>query len=160
MTTSKSKSPVAKRATKSSPAPPDAGETVLVSRFDRIPLRTKLAVPLVLIVGAVVSVTLWHALYFHWFEVHTGANKESGTYYGFWSGFGSDISEFTIFVGMVAAWRHHNCHVHGCARIGRSVPGTPYVACPKHHPAHKGYKRSISLEDLNSAHKTANPNAQ
>lgn len=134
----------------------DVDETVLASRLDRIPFRAKLTFLLVVVVAAITSVTLWHAILFHWFEVHTGTNKESGTYYGFWSGFGSDISEFTIFVGLVAAWRHHNCHVHGCPRLGRSVAGTPYVACPKHHPGHKGFKRSITLGELNSAHQKAN----
>ena len=32
----------------------------------------------------------------YWLQVHTGAINESGLYYGFWSGFGSDIEEFSI----------------------------------------------------------------
>jgi hypothetical protein len=29
----------------------------------------------------------------HWFQVHTGTINEPGPYYGFWSGFGSDLEE-------------------------------------------------------------------
>jgi hypothetical protein len=32
----------------------------------------------------------------HWLAVHTGTVNEPGPYYGFWSGFGSDIAEFGI----------------------------------------------------------------
>jgi hypothetical protein len=32
----------------------------------------------------------------YWLQVHTGTINESGPYYGFWSGFGSDIEEFGI----------------------------------------------------------------
>jgi hypothetical protein len=34
--------------------------------------------------------------------VHTGTINESGPYYGFWSGFGSDIEEFGI-LGAIGA---------------------------------------------------------
>src|ERR1019366_5215564 len=37
------------------------------------------------------------------------------------------ISEATIVVGILAAWRHHNCHVQGCPRLGRHVEGTAYI---------------------------------
>jgi hypothetical protein len=38
----------------------------------------------------------------HWLKVHTGTIDEPGPYYGFWSGFGSDLEEFGI-LGAIAA---------------------------------------------------------
>jgi hypothetical protein len=123
--------------------------------FDNIPKGVKLGLALVIIAVIAIVFAVSHDFYFHWFEVHTGTVNESGPYYGFWSGFGSDIGEATILVGLVTVYRHHNCHVKGCAHLGRKVDGTPYVACPKHHPDHVGGKRKISFEDLKAAHKKA-----
>ena len=36
---------------------------------------------------------------------------------------------------------------------GKPVEGTPYVACPAHHPDHEGNKRSVSEEVIKLAHK-------
>ncbi len=70
-----------------------------------------------------------------WIEVHTGTVNESGPYYGFFSGFGSDIGEVTLVTGMIVGLRHINCHVTGCKAIRTHiVPNTPYRACRKHHP--------------------------
>src|SRR5690348_18359155 len=38
----------------------------------------------------------------HWLQVHTGTVNEPGPYYGFWSGFGSDLEEFGI-LGAIGA---------------------------------------------------------
>ncbi|HEY5267264.1 MAG TPA: hypothetical protein VIJ40_10655 [Acidimicrobiales bacterium] len=127
----------------------------LADSFYALPRSLKLVTALIIIVVLAVIFAIWRDFYFHWFEVHTGTNNETGLYYAFWSGFGSDVGEATIIVGIVAAWRHHNCHVKGCPRLGRPVPGTPYVACPRHHPSHEGTKRGISLETLIKAHEAA-----
>jgi len=67
-----------------------------------------------------------------------GVTNLSGRWYGFWSGFGSDLGEFAIFGGLIAAYRRHTCHVDHprfCWRPGtHPVAGTPYRACKKHHP--------------------------
>ena len=86
----------------------------------------------------------------HWLAVHTGTVNESGPYYGFWSGFGSDIGEVTIIGGMVAVYRKHNCHSPWCFRLGHHqlADGTP--VCRKHHPDLPDHKRS--LEELHAAH--------
>ena len=58
-----------------------------------------------LICAAVAVIALWviHSRQVgYWFQVHTGINNESGSYYGFWSGFGSDIEEFGI-LGAIGA---------------------------------------------------------
>jgi hypothetical protein len=86
-----------------------------------------------------------------WVEIHTGTVNEAGPYYGFWSGFGSDIAEVTLIAGVVAAYRHHNCHVKGCPRLGKPVDGTPYLACPRHHPQHEGDKRGVGMDEIHRA---------
>lgn len=91
----------------------------------------------------------------YWVEIHVGAINESNAYYGFWSGFGSDLGEVTLLAGILAAYRHHSCHVRGCARLGKPVDGTPYLACPKHHIDHEGSKRGVSVETINAAHEAS-----
>jgi len=130
----------------------DAEEVGLVAAYDRLSWRWKLVALLLIVCVVAVLLGVWHDVSFHWFEVHTGTVNESGPYYGFWSGFGSDVGEATLVAGLFAAWRHHSCHVRGCARLGRQVQGTPYLACPKHHPAHKGSRRTVSLETIHTAH--------
>ena len=67
----------------------------------------------------------------HWLWVHTGI-QGSGPWYGFWSGFGSDIGEVTIFGGILGMYYKHNCHQARCFRVGKhTVDGTPW--CNKHH---------------------------
>src|SRR5580704_6066212 len=89
----------------------------------------------------------------HWFLRYTGADAESATWYGFWSGFGGSIPDFLILGSIITVYRHQNCHVKGCLRLGKKVDGTPYLACPIHHPAHQGEKRSVTAEVINLAHK-------
>jgi len=73
----------------------------------------------------------------HWLAVHTGTVNESGPYYGFWSGFGSDLGEVAIVGGLLTMVRKHNCHQRHCWRIGRHlVDGTPW--CNRHHQAARG----------------------
>jgi hypothetical protein len=122
---------------------------------ERVPLGVRVLIGLVAIVVLSVLFAGAHAAWWHWFEVHTGTVNETGPYYGFWSGFGSDIGEATLVVGVVGIWRHHNCHVKRCPRLGRPVEGTPYVACPRHHPAHSGKKRSITHEMLHREYHAA-----
>ena len=75
---------------------------------------------------------MWH-LIAHWFLHYTGADNPSGPWYGFWSGFGSDFGEVTIFGGLGLMWKHHNCHVKGCPRLGHIDPAVHAPACRKHH---------------------------
>ena len=129
----------------------DAEEAGVVAAYHRVPVQWKIGVFVVVFLTATIILAIWHAFYWHWFEVHTGIGG-SGPYYGFWSGFGSDLGEATLIAGALTVWRHHSCHVRGCARLGRQVEGTPYLACPKHHPAHKGQRRGVTLETLRTEH--------
>lgn len=71
----------------------------------------------------------------HWLAVHTGTVNEPGPYYGFFSGFGSDLSELALLAGVIGLLRKHNCAVHRCWRIGRHpVAGTTHTVCRRHHP--------------------------
>jgi hypothetical protein len=116
-------------------------------------VRRGLTIALVLVaVALAVSVIIYWADSAHWFLRYTGADAESGTWYGFWSGFGGAIPDFLILGSIITVYRHHNCHVKGCLRLGKPVEGTPYLACPVHHPAHHGTKRSVSEEVIRSAH--------
>lgn len=72
---------------------------------------------------------------FHWLTHILGLDNLSGRWYGWWSGFGSDISEFAI-IG--ALWHTFNCHDPGCPRLGRHVTmegGVHVRRCARHHRA-------------------------
>ena len=89
---------------------------------------------------------------FHIFLNWSGSSNPSGNQYGFWSGFGSDISEFLILGGVIQLYRRHNCHVSSCHRIGKHpVTGTPYVVCKRHHPGIPEGK--VRFMDVLLAHK-------
>ena len=115
--------------------------------------RAAMTLASLILVAFVVLVIVYWTDSAHWFLRYTGADTESGTWYGFWSGFGGSIPDFLILGSIVTVYRHHNCHVKGCWRLGKAVDGTPYVACPQHHPAHEGNKRSVSSEVIALAHK-------
>lgn len=68
----------------------------------------------------------------HWFLHVTGADNVSGTWYGFWSGFGGCLG---LFGAALVYLRHRNCHARWCWRLGRHpVDGTNWVVCRHHHP--------------------------
>jgi hypothetical protein len=74
----------------------------------------------------------WLEPLLHWLAVHTGTVNEPGAYYGFWSGFGSDLGEVALLGAIAGAYHKHNCHRKGCWRVGRhTVDGTPW--CNHHH---------------------------
>lgn len=106
-----------------------------------------------LICAAAAGVVLWviHArLVGHWLEVHTGTVNEPGPYYGFWSGFGSDLTEFGIIGAIATAVyqlvRKYNCHEPGCWRVGNHpAAGGQFSLCYRHHPDYQGKKPTSEL---------------
>lgn len=54
----------------------------------------------------------------------------AGPWYGFWSGFGADISELSLLALPVVYLRHHRCHADQCRRLGHSHEGV--VVCRRH----------------------------
>jgi hypothetical protein len=86
----------------------------------------------------------------HWLGVHTGTVNESGPYYGFWSGFGSDIAEFGILGAIGTAIyqlvKKYNCHEPGCWRVGtHPAAGGQFLLCYRHHPDFHGLRPSHDL---------------
>jgi len=120
--------------------------------------------PIVIVFAAcavVVGLGIWlqHArLAGHWFQVHTGIVNEPGPYYGFWSGFGSDLEEFGILGAIGAAIyslvRKYNCHEPGCWRIGNHPAADgQFHLCYRHHPDFQGKKPTHELiERLHREH--------
>jgi hypothetical protein len=94
----------------------------------------------------------------HWLQVHTGTINESGPYYGFWSGFGSDLEEFGILGAIGAAiyqlFKKYNCHEPGCWRVGQySAADGQFLLCYRHHPQYHGQKPTHELiERLHREH--------
>jgi hypothetical protein len=79
-----------------------------------------------------------------------GIVDESGPYYGFWSGFGSDIAEFSLVgaavTGVYQLNRKYNCHQRGCWRIGtHPAAGGQFLLCYRHHPDYQGKKPTREL---------------
>jgi len=79
-----------------------------------------------------------HAI-LHWLSIHTGTSVKPSpsVFYNFWSGFGSDLGEAAILVGMVHFARHANCGVKGCWQFSRheyDMDGVKHKLCRKHHP--------------------------
>jgi hypothetical protein len=81
----------------------------------------------------------------HWLAVHTGLSNLSGSWYGFWSGFGSDLAEFGVIgavgTGAYQLVRKYNCHEPGCWRVGtHPAAGGQFLVCYRHHPDFNGEK--------------------
>lgn len=78
-----------------------------------------------------------HWLFANWIYVHIGV-PGSGPYYGFWSGFGSDLGEYVIagaiIGGVYHALRARNCETHRCWRIGVHRTAAGHRVCKKHNP--------------------------
>jgi hypothetical protein len=93
-----------------------------------------------------------------WLQVHTGTINEPGPYYGFWSGFGSDLAEFSILgaigAGVYQLVKKYNCHEPGCWRIGNHpAAGGQFLLCYRHHPDYRGKKPTHELiERLHRQH--------
>jgi len=113
--------------------------------------RPMIIVGLICAASAVIVLWVLDAPQFnHWLGVHTGTLNEPGPYYGFWSGFGSDLEEFGILGAIGAAIyqlvRKYNCHEPGCWRIGQHpAAGGQFLLCYRHHPDYQGKKPTHEL---------------
>lgn len=69
------------------------------------------------------------------FLTFLGITNGSGRWYLLWSGIFADV---TIFGAVGIFYRKHNCHIHGCLRVGshRAVDanGVEHIVCRRHHP--------------------------
>lgn len=75
-------------------------------------------------------------------------------WYNFWSGFFSCVTIFTaagaITVHSIVSYRHKNCEVHRCWRLGRHTTAAGHYVCRKHHPDDK-----LTAENVLGAHNAA-----
>jgi hypothetical protein len=74
----------------------------------------------------------------HWLWAHLGLGNGNSAWYLWPSGWGSILIP-PLLTAAPIVWvllRKHNCHVHGCWRVGRHpVEGTPFTVCRRHDPA-------------------------
>jgi hypothetical protein len=124
--------------------------------------RWRVVVPALLAIVVALYLVVRHVtLVSDWLEVHLGIVNESGPYYAFWSGFGSDIAEFGILGALATALyqavKRYNCHFPGCWRIGiHPAAGGQFHLCYRHHPDMAGTKLTQALiQDLHRQHKEA-----
>lgn len=102
----------------------------------------RLASTVALLAGMLALAVTWRLGAQHWLAYHTGSLNTPGSppNYNFWSGFGSDLGEYSIAAGLFGhigvAWRSHTCHRYWwCWRAPRfELEGTPYMLCRRHHP--------------------------
>lgn len=74
-----------------------------------------------------------------------GIDTQQSYFYDFWSGVATQMS---ALAAVIVYYKKHNCHVHGCPRIGKHPVGH-YVVCAKHHPY---MPRKITTEHIQFAH--------
>src|SRR6201987_2605319 len=124
-------------------------------------MRWRLIIAVALACAASAAIALWvldASQFGHWLQVHTGTVNEPGPYYGFWSGFGSDLEEFGILgAGGATIYplvRKFNCHEPGCWRVGNPpAAGGQFNLCYRHHPDFQGKKPTHELiERLHREH--------
>jgi hypothetical protein len=70
----------------------------------------------------------------HWLAVHTGTVNEPGPYYGFFSGFGSDLGELALLGAVFHLYWRYTCHEPRCWRPGHLMADGHTRACWRHHP--------------------------
>jgi len=116
-------------------------------------MKWRLIIAVGLMCAVLAAIVLW-AIHSknagQWLQVHTGTINEPGPYYGFWSGFGSDIEEFGILgaigAGIYQLVKKYNCHEPGCWRIGQHpAAGGQFLLCYRHHPDYQGKKPTREL---------------
>jgi hypothetical protein len=80
--------------------------------------------------------------------------RTPSTAYNFWSGFGSDLSEFAIIGYMAKAAHHANCHTYRCWRLGRHVVANgQYKLCSHcHRQLHDIKKSEQTLKHIIGVH--------
>src|SRR4051795_2771305 len=116
---------------------------------------------ILVIEAALVLATIWLLHVPHlgdWLRVHLGIVDEAGPYYGFWSGFGSDLAEISVLgaigTGVYQLVKKFNCHQPGCWRVGNHpAAGGQFMLCYRHHPDYQGRRPGADLiERLHREH--------
>jgi hypothetical protein len=127
----------------------------------RAAVRVRLIVLAALVFAVLAGVLAWvlnAAAFNNWLRVRTGISDLAGPYYGFWSGIGSDIAEFSLVgaavTGVYQLSRKFNCHQRRCWRVGtHEAAGGQFLLCSRHHPDYRGKKPTPELiEQLHRQH--------
>jgi hypothetical protein len=105
---------------------------------------------IVVIVGGVVAWALEASVVGRWMALHAGTNDLSGPWYGFWSGFGSDLAEIgligAVVTGVYQIFRKYNCHEPRCWRVGtHPAADGQFLLCYRHHPDFRGKRPTHEL---------------
>jgi hypothetical protein len=112
----------------------------------------------VVVLVAVVSWVLDATVVDRWLAVHAGTDDLSGSWYGFWSGIGSDLAEIgligAVATGVYQIVRKYNCHEPRCWRVGtHPAAGGQFLLCYRHHPDYGGRRPTHELiEQLHRDH--------
>lgn len=135
---------------------PDGG-TGSQGRIRAVAVKAALIAAALILAGLLAwGIWAWNVTHFHlgyWLQVHTGTVNEAGPYYGFFSGFGSDLSEIALLGGFAVIVRRFNCHTSGCWRVGRfHLAGSQFLVCSRHHREVTGTPKKLTPEVLKEAH--------
>jgi hypothetical protein len=84
-----------------------------------------------------------------WYAI-SGANDEGGPVYGSWSGIAGATACFAWVPASIVIYRHHNCEVHHCWRLGRHQTAAGHRVCRPHHP-----EPPLTAVAVTAAHKAA-----
>ena len=98
------------------------------------------------VIAGIVAVALFFATVRHWVGSHTGVSAGSNpVFYNFWSGFGSDLGEVTLVVGVAALYKRYKCQT--CWRLAHhQIDGTHYRVC--HHHWTDAEEKKLSARHL------------
>lgn len=95
----------------------------------------------------------WFFASWHWWLVHSGTSELTpNVWYNAWSGWVSDIGELALLGAIIGTYRHHNCHVKGCLRLGKheyDMNGVKVKLCRKHHPE---IHKPLTVADVDRHH--------
>lgn len=94
------------------------------------------------------------AAYEHGFAHFMGIDTQQSQNYDFVSGVGPMlITAIGLSTLIAGAFRHFNCHVNGCPRIGRyPVAGGHFKVCRVHHPDEAVRDGNVSRHHILQAH--------
>ena len=72
----------------------------------------------------------------HWLQIAFNTyvlHPMHGNGYQWHSGIGSDLGELTLVAAVVGTYKHKNCHVKKCWRLGHAHPEHGWPSCRRHY---------------------------
>jgi hypothetical protein len=109
---------------------------------------------------ALLAAVIWSTVAHPWgwlygFGVHPyPASSDTPWTYQLLSGMIPALTALSLLTLLAGAWRHFNCHVDGCPRLGRyAVAGGHFKVCRGHHPDDAVRGRAVSHLHIQLAHR-------